>query len=84
MRKDIDKLDEMLIALMADRMAVCREIGQYKQEHNIQVVQGDRYNEIVKKLCKAGAKYGLSETFVKALFEAIHTESVRQQEELKK
>ncbi len=32
--------------LLAKRMRVCREIGTYKKEHNMTIVQTNRYNEI--------------------------------------
>ena len=35
LRKQIDELDNQLMDLLAKRMRVCREIGQFKKEHNI-------------------------------------------------
>ena len=35
LRKQIDELDNQLMDLLAKRMRVCREIGQYKKEHNM-------------------------------------------------
>ena len=39
LRKQIDELDNQLMELLAKRMRVCREIGQYKKEHNMTVLQ---------------------------------------------
>ena len=49
LRKQIDECDNDLIELLAKRMRVSREIGIYKKEHEIQVVQTDRYSEILEK-----------------------------------
>jgi chorismate mutase len=68
--------------LLSKRMRVCREIGQYKKEHNITVLQTDRYNEILDKRGAQGALCGMSADFVKQIYEHIHEESVRQQLEI--
>jgi chorismate mutase len=49
LRKQIDSTDNELLELLAKRMRISREIGQYKKEHNIQVLQTGRYDEIMQK-----------------------------------
>ena len=68
--------------ILAKRMCVCREIGQYKKEHNMTVLQTSRYNEILSKRGAQGALTGMSPDFVAHVFESIHEESVRQQIEI--
>lgn len=82
LRKQIDELDNQLMDLLAKRMRVCREIGTYKKEHNITVVQTGRYNEILDKRGIQGSLCGMDQDFVKQIFEHIHEESVRQQLEI--
>ena len=82
LRKQIDGLDNELINLLSKRMRVCREIGQYKKDHNMTVLQTGRYNEILDKRGAQGALCGMSADFVKNIFEHIHEESVRQQIEV--
>ncbi len=82
LRKQIDEQDDKLLDLLSQRFRVCREIGQYKKEHNMTVLQTGRYNEILDKRGAQGALCGMSEQFVKTVFEAIHEESVRQQLEI--
>ncbi len=82
LRGQIDTLDNELMDLLSKRMRVCREIGQYKKEHNIQVLQTGRYNEILDKRGVQGSLSGMSADFVKQIFEHIHEESVRQQLEI--
>ena len=79
LRRQIDDLDNNLLELLARRMRVCREIGQYKKEHNMTVVQTERYNEILDKRGAQGVLCGMDADFVKVIFEAVHEESVRQQ-----
>ena len=82
LRKQIDELDNQLMDLLAKRMRVCREIGQYKKEHNMTVLQTSRYNEILAKRGAQGSLLGMGAEFVAKVFEGIHEESVRQQIEI--
>lgn len=82
LRKQIDELDNQLMNLLAQRMRVCREIGQYKKEHNMTVLQTSRYNEILDKRGAQGSLCGMDPEFIKEVFEHVHEESVRQQMEI--
>ena len=82
LRKQIDELDNNLMDLLSKRMRVSREIGQYKKEHNMTVLQTSRYNEILDKRGAPGSLCCMDAKFIKEIFEAIHEESVRQQIEI--
>ncbi|MCH4147112.1 MAG: bifunctional 3-deoxy-7-phosphoheptulonate synthase/chorismate mutase type II [Prevotella sp.] len=82
LRKQIDELDNELMDLLSKRMRVCREIGQYKKEHNMTVFQANRYNEILEKRGAQGSLLGMDPEFIANVFEGIHEESVRQQIEI--
>ena len=82
LRPQIDEIDNSLIEMLAKRMRISREIGQYKREHDMTVVQTTRYNEILDKRGAQGVLCGMSADFIKAVFEAVHEESVRQQIEI--
>ena len=82
LRKQIDECDDDLIQVLAKRMRVAREIGTYKKEHGMTILQTGRYNEILEKRGSQGALCGMDADFIKKVFEAIHEESVRQQMEI--
>lgn len=82
LRKQVDELDNELMNLLSKRMRVCREIGQYKKEHNMTVFQANRYSEIQDKRGAQGALLGMSPEFIAQVFEHVHEESVRQQVEI--
>lgn len=82
LREQIDALDNNLIEILANRMSVCRKIGDYKKEHNMTILQTSRYNEILDKRAVQGTLCGMDSDFVKHVFELIHEESVRQQMEI--
>ena len=79
LRRQIDGVDEQLLELLAKRMRISREIGVYKKEHNMPILQSPRYGEILENRAKAGAAMDLNPDFVQAILKNIHEESVRQQ-----
>lgn len=82
LRSQIDECDNSLLDILAKRMRISREIATYKREHNMTVVQATRYNEILDKRGAQGVLCGMSDDFVRTIFERIHEESVRQQLEV--
>ena len=79
LRSRIDVIDETLLSALASRMEVSRQIGQYKKEHNIAIIQASRWDSILEKMIAEGAKLGISAECINAVFNAIHDESVRAQ-----
>ncbi len=82
LRRQIDDLDNQLIEVLSKRMRICREIGQYKKEHNMTVLQAQRYDEILNKRGVQCSMCGMSSDFAVHIFKNIHEESVRQQMEI--
>ena len=84
LRRQIDDLDNDLLELLAKRMRVSREIGMYKKEHNMPILQEHRYDEILQKRIAQAKDMGMKEEFMKSVLVAIHEESVRHQMEIMK
>lgn len=82
LRKQIDECDDQLIATLAKRMRIANEIGIYKKEHGMTILQTGRYSEILDKRGMQGETCGMDKDFIKTVFEAIHKESVRLQLEI--
>lgn len=82
LRRQIDECDNSLMEELSKRMRIAREIGTYKKEHDMPILQTSRYSEILEKRGSQGALCGLDAEFVMKIFEAIHEESVRQQMEI--
>lgn len=79
LRQHIDQCDNELLEILAKRMRVAKEIGTYKKEHNMQIVQAARYDEIMERRVKQAESLGLSPEFMKEVMQAIHEESVKLQ-----
>ena len=82
LRKQIDEIDDQLIDLLAKRMRISREIGLYKKEHGMTILQTGRYSEILDKRGAQGSLMGIDPECIKKIFEHIHEESVNQQVEV--
>ena len=79
LRSQIDSLDTMLIETLAKRMQVSKEIGKYKRQNNMPIVQTGRYNDVIQNRLELAELLGLSEQLVKKIYELIHEESVNVQ-----
>ena len=77
LREEIDQLDEQLWEVIGKRADVVRQIGEWKRQHGEQVIQPERWQEVLQHCQSVADKQGLSETMVHEVMEAIHNESVR-------
>lgn len=82
LRQQIDQIDNELLETLSKRMRVSREIGQYKKEHRMPVLQANRYNDIMSTRVKAAQEMGIGAEAMRTILLAIHEESVRQQIEV--
>lgn len=79
LRREIDRIDNDLLEVLSRRMRVCREIGRYKKEHSMPVVQAKRYGDIMANRVKAAVDMHMGAEFMRTVLSAVHEESVRQQ-----
>ncbi len=82
LRTEIDKLDAELLNIIARRMYVIDEIGKYKSNNNITILQLERWNKVVINRLRTGIKSGLNKKFLQQLLEVVHEESIRRQTEI--
>ena len=82
LRQDIDHIDDELINLLGNRMKISREIGAYKKENNITILQQKRWNDIVERCKRVAQRSELSEEFVMKFFNSVHVESIDHQEKV--
>lgn len=82
LREQIDRIDTELLEMYKRRMDISRQIGKYKKEHSMPVVQESRYDDLIRSRVAAAVQMGMSADFMKTVLQAIHEESVRQQIEV--
>lgn len=78
-RKRIDEIDDRLLKALGERMALSREIGEFKKEHNISIIQTQRWEALMDKVLHEAPGYSLREDFVKSFFSIIHDASIEEQ-----
>jgi chorismate mutase len=81
LRHVVDEIDENLIELLARRMQVVQSMGELKRVHKVSTLQPNRWQEILLSRAIAAAKHGLSEECVTQVYQLIHEEAIRLQEE---
>lgn len=82
LRARIDAVDDEIIRLLAERMGISREIGSYKKERNIAIIQSARFEELLEAAKKLGATYGLDAGFLARIFNMIHDASAAEQNKI--
>ena len=78
-RQEIDRLDNYILELLAERMNIAGEIGNYKKQERIAIHQPKRWADTVKRALEVGETNGLSKAFILELFQKIHNESIERQ-----
>jgi chorismate mutase len=79
LRSEIDDIDAELLQLLARRMNVSSQIGEYKKQKGITVVQMERWKQILSDHLETGKELGLSKELIEKVFEAIHQASIQRQ-----
>ncbi|MBW6460590.1 MAG: bifunctional 3-deoxy-7-phosphoheptulonate synthase/chorismate mutase type II [Bacteroidales bacterium] len=78
-RKEVDLLDEEILHRLGQRMEIIAKIGKYKRNHEIELLQLERWSQVVEDRLKKGTARGLSRNFLMKLLNAIHEEALRVQ-----
>jgi chorismate mutase len=82
LRQQIDKLDDQIIKQIADRMKIAEQIGEYKRDNSVTILQVSRWDEIVQKRLQLAKALNLGEDFTVKYLELLHNESIRKQNEV--
>lgn len=84
LRSEVDKIDAELLHILSRRMELVDELGYYKRDNNITILQLKRWSNIVRDRLKTGINSGLEKDFLTKLLEIVHNESIRRQTEIYK
>ncbi len=79
LRDLIDQLDEEILQKLGARMDITERIGEHKQEHNVAILQPERWERIMLRQLRLAEGLGLDPAFVEAFMNTIHQESIRRQ-----
>jgi chorismate mutase len=76
LRAEIDIMDRNIITSLAERMELVEEIGRYKRAHNMEALDEDRRDDLLKTWIETGRALLLPEELLRDTFEAIHRYSL--------
>ena len=76
LRRQIDDIDDQILAIVAERMRVAVRIGELKRKHGVPIYDPDRERHIFQRLC-AKAPKPVSPDMVRRIFERVVDESRR-------
>jgi len=79
LRQQINHLDDEMMQILGQRMKIADQIGKYKKENNITILQTNRWNEILERAFNRGEKLGLGKEFITKYLDAVHMESINHQ-----
>ena len=77
LRRDIDRVDEVLVRLLNERARCVCEIGQMKKEQGIEIYQPDREKEVLAHVRAVASEGPLGPDAIARLFERIIDEARR-------
>ena len=77
LRKDIDRVDEMIVRMLNERARVACEIGRLKKVEGAPVYQLDREKQVIDHVRRIAADGPLEPDAVARLFERIIDEARR-------
>ena len=82
LREQINQLDDELMLLLGQRMKVADQIGKYKKDNNVTILQTNRWNQILERAYGKSDKLGLSREFITKYLDAVHKESLNRQNQI--
>ena len=81
LRREIETLDQRIIALLAERVALGRQAADAKRSAGQPIADPEREAEVIRRAADAARELGLPEADVRELFHRIIHLSRRMQEE---
>ncbi len=76
-REKINEIDAKLLQLIADRISVVKEVGEYKKENGLQIVDPEREEKLLQTLTEKGKKLGLTESVIRKIWKQFFEISYR-------
>ncbi len=78
-RKQVNALDCELFEILVKRMNISEEIGRFKKEHNITILQEEHWKKLLDSRLQMANELNLSNDFIRSVLDAIHLESITRQ-----
>jgi chorismate mutase len=78
----IDQLDHNLLENLKRRLEIVSQIGEYKAEQGVTVLQLDRWRAIIKDRLEYGAQSDMDQALIQSVWNEIHKASIKLQTDI--
>lgn len=76
-REELNEIDKNIIKLLGRRFKIIHDVGVYKKEKDIPMMQSARVGEVKDRCAKMGEEYNLDGDFIRLLYTNIINEACR-------
>lgn len=74
-RDQINQLDQVIVKALGERLAVCKDVGYFKKQHDIAMMQPARVEAVKARCAEMGLAHDLRPKFMHALYDLIIQEA---------
>jgi chorismate mutase len=78
-RKNIDRIDDELTLLLAERLKIIEKVAQLKRRHAVTAFQLERWDELIQKRTAQAASLSLDVEFLTEIYKLIHEAALNRQ-----
>lgn len=82
LRAEVDEVDDEIVSLLARRLAIAGKIGAHKAALGMDILQPQRWMEILETRSELAAKLGLDKQFILDYLDLMHKTSIATQEKV--
>lgn len=77
LREQIDQWDSELLIVLARRMELVKQVGEYKQQHSLPPLDQSRWAEVKQARLAQASELGLDTALTHEILETIHEHALR-------
>ncbi|MCS7084913.1 MAG: bifunctional 3-deoxy-7-phosphoheptulonate synthase/chorismate mutase type II [Bacteroidia bacterium] len=81
-RKHIDRIDDELTHLLAERLKIIEQVAELKRRHAVTAFQLERWDELIQKRTAQAAALNLEVEFLTEIYKLIHEAALERQSRL--
>jgi chorismate mutase len=82
LREEMDFVDNTLLEVIEKRIELTKKLGEYKKNHNMTILQVNRWQQVLEDRLKQAHYLGLDAKLVKEIYQLLHNQSVKIQSDL--
>ncbi|MFD5493155.1 chorismate mutase family protein [Streptomyces sp. NPDC001812] len=77
LRSDLDEIDARFLEVIRERIQKCVDIGHFKREHDVPMMQPHRIGVVQERAARFGELHGVDPEFLRRLYDLVIEETCR-------